>query len=340
MRALSHVVGAGVLYVATATVANAAPSDTLAAAQSLAAAEQRLGGGHPDLLTSLGRLAELRFRDGETGEALSLRRRGLKIAVAAFGSDSLPAADAMTALASVYIDLRRYLDAEPLLIIAGSVITDRGAAGPVMASVLSDLARIALARGERHLARQRVEEAISLDEKNPCDDRSRSLRALGAVLAAERRYDDSARVLREALACDREAGDEPAAARSLAQLANTLLRQKRPAQALPLIEEAAEIDQRRLGATHPMIVDDLYTLGLVYLDVKRAPDAQKALQAALNLLGRAPGRDRPRIAYIQLALARAVHDQGRQQEAAALFAAARRVLNTAEEQEHEREREA
>ena len=340
MRSVCCVIGTVVFCFVTSNASGGLRGDTLTSAQSLAAAEQRLGTTHPDLLAILGPLAELRFRDAEITEAVALRRRSLKIAVDAFGSDSAPAAEAMAALASVYIDLRQYFDAEPLLITADNVLTDRlGVDDPAMAPVLSGLARIALARGDKDSARNRVDRAVAIDEKTRSEDRSERLRALGAVLAAEERFDESARVVRQALALDREGNDELATARSLSQLSNTFLREKRFSDALPLVEEATAIDQSRLGATHPLIADDFYDLGLIYLETKRAPDAQKVLEAAVNLLNRGAGRSTLRLAYIQLALARAAHEQGRETESATHFAEAQRILTAAEEEGRRRERE-
>src|SRR6266446_9056810 len=201
----------------------------------------------------------------------------------------------------------------------------------------SDL--IALARGDKDSARNLIERAVTIDEKTHSEDRSERLRTLGAVLAAEERFDESARVLRQAVALDREGTDELTTARSLSQLANTFLREKRFSDALPLVEEATAIDQSRLGATHTLIADDFYDLGLIYLETKRAPDAQKALETAASLLNRGAGRDTPRVAYIQLALARAAHEQGREEESSTLFTQAQRILNAAEEEGRKRERE-
>jgi tetratricopeptide (TPR) repeat protein len=341
MRSLCCVIGAVVFcFVTSPHVSGSLHGDTLASAQSLAAAEQRFGTTHPDLLAILGPLAELRFREAEITDALALRRRSLKIAVDAFGSGSAPAAEAMVALASMYIDLRQYFDAEPLLITADNVLTDRlGAEDPAMAPALSGLARIALARGDKDSARNLIERAVTIDEKSHSEDRSERLHTLGAVLAAEERFDESARVLRQALALDREDMDELATARGLSQLANTFLREKRFSDALPLVEEATAVDQSKLGATHPFIADDFYGLGLIYLETKRAPDAQKVLEAAVNLLNRGAGRGTLRLAYIQLALARAAHEQGRETESATLFAEAQRILTAAEEEGRRRERE-
>ncbi|MGA8382200.1 MAG: hypothetical protein WB710_13845, partial [Stellaceae bacterium] len=120
-------------------------AESAALERSLAAAEARLGPANPNLLPILAPLAQLRFEDADIAGAIALRRRSLKIALVAYGSASVRAAEATAALARLYIDLCRYLDAEPLAIAAGGVLTaELGAENPEMAAVLADRARIAL----------------------------------------------------------------------------------------------------------------------------------------------------------------------------------------------------
>jgi tetratricopeptide (TPR) repeat protein len=319
--------------------ASAQPDRSAVLAQSLAAAEQRLGPGNPNLLPILAPLAQLRFEGADITEATALRRRALKIAVAAYGSFSVPAAEAMASLARLYIDLRRYLDAEPLVIAAGNVLSARlGAEDGAVAAVLADQARIALARGDKNHARKWADQAVAIDDRvggAPSTDR---LRVLGAVLAAEERFEDSDRILRQALALDRAADNQLAAARSLTQLANAYIRQKRFAEALPLVEEATMIDQRRLGAAHPLIAEDFHDLGLIYLATGRPTDATKAFHTAIDVLDHGAGRGTPTLAYVELDLARAEHTLGHEEKAQSLFRDARRILNTAEDEERERQR--
>ena len=315
--------------------------DTSAAlTRSLAAAEERLGPVDPNLLPILAPLAQLRFEDADIAQATALRRRALKIAIAAYGSFSVPAAEAMAALARLYIDLRRYLDAEPLAIAAGNVLSARlGAEAPAMAAVLAEQARIALARGEKSRAQNWAEAAVAIDAKVGGAPHSDRLRVLGAVLAAEGRFDDSERILRRALAQDRAGGDQIATARSLAQLATAYIRQKRFSEALPLAEEATLIDQRRLGATHPLIAEDFHDLGLIFLATNRTADAAMSFRTAIGVLSRGAGRGTPAFAYIELDLARAEHALGREDKAQSLFRDAHRILNTAEDEERERQRQ-
>ena len=313
--------------------------------RSLATAERRVGPTAPALLPILAPLAQLRFEHAELADATALRRRSLKIAIAAYGTGSVPAAEAMAALARLYIELRRYLDAEPLALAAANILRTRGGEGdpalaPLLASVLADEARIALARGEPARAQSFAESAIGIDKRNRVAPRSDRLRVLGAALAAEERFDDSERMLRQALALDRARGDRLATARSLAQLGKAYLRQKRFAQALPPIEEATWIDQSLLGATHPLIAEDFHDLGLVYLGTDRPADAVKALRTAKDLLERGAGQDTPTLAYVEIDLAHAEHALGHDDKAQSLFGSARRILNAAEDEEHRRQRQA
>jgi len=154
---------------------------------------------------------------------------------------------------------------------------------------------------------------------------------------ATARYRDWKRgLVNEALAQDREHhGPEGIdTARCLAQLANAELRAHRFAEALPLIQHAAAIDQARLGPAHPFIADDLLDLGLVYDGLKQTEKARRAFAAAIDVLERGIGRDTPRVAYVELELARLDRQDGKDTEAEAAFKDARRILHKAEDEEH------
>ncbi len=310
----------------------------------LAAVEAKDGNASPDLLPAIARLAEARRRDGALDAAAALRRRALTIALAAFGCDSPQAAKAMAALALLDIDRRRYLDAEPLLIIADRVLSRRAddndaSRGPIFAG----LARIAQGRGDTRSAEAWATRAVALARRDPESSSTEPLRALGAALTAEKRFDTAERVLRAALAQDRSRSGGAGAlatARSLSQLANLYLRWDRASEALPLIEQATAIDQAQLGPTHPLIADDLHDLGLVYAALKRNDMARRAFEDAIGVLERGCGRDTPRVAYAELELSRLYRLRGDKAAAEAAFRDARRILNKAEAEEQRRERDA
>ncbi len=343
MRGITGFAAALSLLTALHAGARASPvgEQSAALSRSLATAEHRLGRSAPQLLPILAPLAQLRFEQGEFAEATALRRRALKIAIAAYGSASVPSAEAMAGLARLYIAQRRYLDAEPLVIAAANVLRDRlGKASPALAAVAADRARIALARGDDDAARNWAEQAIAIDKQDGGAPHGDRLRVQGEVLVAEGAFADGERALREALALDRAAGDRLATARDLAGLGNAYLRQQRFSDALPAIEEAAWIDQGHLGAAHPLVAEDFHTLGQAYLALDRPADAAKALHTAIDVLERGAGRDTPALAYTELDLARAEHALGHDDKAEALFNNARRVLNGAEDEERDRQRQA
>jgi hypothetical protein len=332
------------LVAAAAAPSRAAADDGAIArlTRALAAGEADDGGTSPYLLPVIEELAQAHWRDGALGEAAALRRRALDIALAAFGCDSASAAQAMAALALVDIERRRYLDAEPLLIVAERVLADRVAADhPAMATISAGLARIALARGDTKPAEAWATAALAIARRNPHGRSAEPLRALGAVLAAEQRFEEAERVLTEAVAQDKKqhgAGGVDTA-RSLSQLANLYLRQNRAGDALPLLEEAAAIDQTRLGPTHPVIADDLHDLGLAYAALHRLEEARAAFTAAIDVLEHGAGNETPRVAYAELELSRLYRQEGNDAAADAAFKDARRILNKAEAEEHKRERE-
>ena len=323
--------------------AGAADGRTIAGlSRALAIAESRSGAASPHLLPLLERLAVAQVEGGALNEAIASRRRALKIAVAAYGSASPNAANAMIALADLGILQHQYVDAEPLLIVATDVLEDRRGGDPAaLATSLAALARIALARGELALAERRAGRANAMLLGTPAMRSSEPMRVLGAVYAAEDRFDEGERLLRAALARDRSKSGETGveAARSLAQLANLLLRARRFSEALPAIEQAIAIDQAHLGETHPLIADDFADLGLIYAGLGRDTDAAVALAYAIDLLNRGAGEGTSRVAYAELQLAGVLRRLGKTEAADAAVKDAKEILRDAEEDERLRERQ-
>jgi tetratricopeptide (TPR) repeat protein len=329
----------GTILAAPAVALTADGDSAAAPAQALAEAEARVGASNPTLLPLLDRLAARRFRDGDLAEAAELRRRALRLAIARDGTASPAAAQAMIALAETDLARQNYLDAEPLLIMARNILVEGGAPDDArLVPVLDGLARLARSRGDNAAAERWAQTAAALGGDAPA---SSSLRALGAALAVEERWGEAERVLRQALERDRaEAGDDGLpTARSLSQLANLYLREKQFAQALRLIEEAAEIDARLLGPRHPFIADDFYDLGLAYAGLKRTGAAERAFLVCLRLLQRGGNLRTPRAAYVQIELARILRSRGDADDAGTAERNARRILRAADQAERRRERE-
>jgi hypothetical protein len=310
--------------------------------KSLAVAESRSGAASPLLLPLLDRLAGAQFDDGALAEAAASRRRVLKIAQRAYGPDSPNAAGAMVALANVEMLRQRYVAAEQLLMTAVPMLeAHRGADNPALAAPLAALARIAVARGDLTAAEDWAGHANIIALRHPQAASNEPLRALGAVYAAEQRFNEGERVLRAAIARDRQAhgSNSLETARSLAQLANLQLRGQRCDQALPLIEEAIAIDQQRLGANHPLIADDFADLGLIYAGLGRDGAASDALYFAIDLLENGSSEESTRLGYAELEIAPILRRLGQKEDAETALKDGKRIVDAAEEDERQRERQ-
>jgi tetratricopeptide (TPR) repeat protein len=315
---------------------------TEALRRALANEEANQGPTSPYLLPVLEQLAQARWRDGDLAESVSLRHRALDIAIGAFGAGSASAAEAMTALAQADIARRRYLDAEPLLIAAGNVLTDSVASDhPALSAVFAALARIALARGDIPAAEPWGERAVAIAGKNPHQRATEPLLALAAIRAGQERFAESEKLIADALSRDREhyGPEGPAVARDLSQLGNLYLRQKRYDDARSLLEQATAIDQHALAPTHPLIADDFYDLGLVFDAMKRPDQARKSLALAVKLLECGTEEDSLRLAYAERELARVLRVAGKTAEADAASAESKRLLDKAGDEERDRERQ-
>ena len=308
--------------------------------RALAIEEARNGDASPHLLPLLERLASVQFDDGALSDAAYSRRRALHIALRAYGGMSLNTANAMVALADVQILRDRYVEAEPLLITALPMLEAKyGSENPALIGPLAALARIALARGDIPAAEAWAGRANAIALRYPKASSTEPLRVLGAVYAAELRYDEGERVLRAAVARDqqRHGTDNPETARSLAQLANLLLRARRFEPALPLIEQAIAIDQEHLGSTHPLIADDFADLGMIYGGLGRDDAAADALGFAVDLLTRGASQESPRLAYAELELAGVLRRLGENEDADAAFKDGKHILDKTADDERKQE---
>jgi tetratricopeptide (TPR) repeat protein len=310
--------------------------------KSLAVEESRSGDASPHLLPLLERLAGAQIDDGALAQAADSRRRALKIELRTYGGDSINAAQAMIALARVEVLRQNYAEAEPLLVSALPVLKMRfGEESPVLIEPLAALARIALARGDLQAAESWVHQSQAIAARRPASTSTEPLRVLGAIDAAEQRFDDGEKVLRDAIARDRQyhGADSLEMARSLAQLANVLLRAQHFDKALPLIEQAIAIDQDKLGETHPLIADDYADLGLIYAGLGRDDAAGDALYFAIDLLESGSNEESARLGYAELEIAPILRRLGQTEDADAAFKDAKHILDKAADDERQRERQ-
>ena len=342
-RAAGIAIYLGLMLAGTGSAAGADPSSAMIAGirRALAAEAAQEGADSPYLLPLLEQLAAAQFREGDLAEATEAHRRMLKIAIAAFGTEATTTAEAMTSLAAIEIERQRYFDAEPLLIVARNILTAQlGAESQALIPVLTGLARIALARGEVAVAKVDAERAAGLMAANKFPRSSEPLRVLGAVYAAERRFEAGIAELKQAIAFDRAKPDPDniETARSLAELGDLYLRAGEYTEALAHLEEAAAIDQERLGPYHPVLADDFHDIAIAYDGLKEPGRARDILLAAINVLEHGSGKNSPRLAFALLELSRVYRQLHKDAAADAAFARARSLLDAAEDEDRRRER--
>jgi len=344
VRAVVIAVGLCLALAGAARAADPAPDAAIIEIKrAIADAVQREGAASPALPPLYGRLARLQFTAGDLDAATAARRRNLTVALHLIGGESLGTAEAMIALADAELDQLHYFDAEGMLIIAGNIIEAApGADAAAQVPVLAGLARISMARGDLAKAEAQARRAVVLRARNPHPRSSEALRVLGAVLAGERKFDEGAAILKQAVAFDRaqHGADDPETARSLSQLGNLYLRADRFAEALRPLEEAAAIDQARLVPNHPFIADDLHDIAIADERLKREHLAHRLLTAALALLRGGSEPNHTRVALCELDLSRIDRALGDSAAADAAFLRARRLLDAAQKEEHNRERHA
>ena len=92
------------------------------------------------------------------------------------------------------------------------------------------------------------------------------------------------------------------------------------------------------GASGPLYGTLFMSLGKTLEDEVTCEQVANAFAAAIEVLERGAGRDTPRVAYVELELARLDRQDGKETEAEAAFKDARRILHKAEDEEHQRER--
>ena len=320
-----------------AGAANFGRADRLAEAFGTAQVTEDADG--PALLSQLDATAHTLWRAGDLAQETALRQRALQIALVAFGPELLATAQAITALALAHIDRRRWLDAEPLLILAARMLPDAHK-DRLGAAIFAGQARVALARGDADAALAFARRAVESARHDPRDASAEPLRALGATLAALERFEEARRAVEEALDIDRRQHGPEAAetARSLSQLGNLYLRWARPEDALMPLQQATAIDQLQLGPAHPFIADDLYDLGIAYDALNRPDRARRMLLAALVVLDHCAGGDTSRAGYAERALSRIEQQLGHSAAAEMAQSEARRILDKAESEERRRER--
>ncbi|HEU4632073.1 MAG TPA: serine/threonine-protein kinase [Gemmatimonadaceae bacterium] len=251
--------------------------------RALAIRRQVLGDEHPDVATSLLRLAEVAGSDHTDPSTVSLLRQALEIRRRHYGEDDPRTSDARYALVSALHMAGDYEGARPLF--------DEWMASTVRHPPPATPARAA------------------------------QLAALVPVLQYSRRLDDAERLARQALAMDRalygERSHRVAADRML--LGGILSDAKHPAEAEAELRAAVAILRASYPDGHPELANALRDLGGHLQAMHRWADAEPVWRQAIQLYRRFFGEGSLHVASATVHLGYAVYRQGRASDGIALL---------------------
>lgn len=194
--------------------------------QALAFCEKNLGAYHMYTAVSLANLAEIYRAQGEYGQAEQLHRRALEIREQTLGAEHPHTAKSLNWLAEIYLTQHKYTEC-------------------------AELALQALTNWEKALGPEHNSVAIGLDTL------ARLRRAQGDLVEAEVLATRALAIFQKLW------GNDSRVAASLNTLAEILYEQKRYDQAAELLQQALHIQEQTLGMEHPQVARSLYNLALL-----------------------------------------------------------------------------
>jgi CHAT domain-containing protein/Tfp pilus assembly protein PilF len=200
-------------------------------------------------------------------------------------------------LASLYTDMGRYAEAEPLSRQAAAIVGKAlGDSHPDYATHLMGLAALYLAMGRYDQAEPLLRQALEIRKKALGDQHpayAEGLYGLAKLYYSMGQYKKAEPLYRQSLEIDRKVLGEthPNYATSLNDLAMLYYSMGRYEQAEPLYRKALEIRKKALGETHPNYAASLNNLALVYDSTGRYEQAEPLLRQALEIERKALGEE-------------------------------------------------
>ena len=286
--------------------------DQIVSAVSLSEAD----GPRSVYLGALTELAQLELLLARDEQALVLADQALALVRA-----ELPAGDpqwlaALTVKASVLQMLRRYPEAEALLLEAvnqsegaeaNAAIDERLAALRILAQVHSDDFQFDRAI-ERY--RQVLDETLAWDDPRARPSEISTLNDLAVTYLRQQRYAEAEPLLRRALSLGEAlyGPDHPANLPAVSNLAGSLRQQGRPQDALPYYERARSSAHALNGAEHPQALSTDYNLANCLRDLGRTGEALVLHRSVLERAERLTPDNRFVLGMYQLGLGRSALD--------------------------------
>lgn len=253
---------------------------------SLAILEDVRGPDHPDLVSSLNKLALVHWSLGDFAAARPLFERAIAITEQESGESS---PGMLTNLAIVLEQTGDYEGARRRYNQALAMQEERlGPDSEGVARILNNLGILLKRTGNYDGAQRHYERALAIWEQALGPDHPEVASVLNnlAVLHGVTGNSDLVTELNERVLAIREKAfgpDHPDVATSLNNLAYTHLRKEDYEAARPLLERALAIRSKVLVPDHPHLASTLFNLGILYRDTGDHERALPALQRALSI---------------------------------------------------------
>uniref|UniRef100_A0A3B4YDE7 Nephrocystin-3 n=1 Tax=Seriola lalandi dorsalis TaxID=1841481 RepID=A0A3B4YDE7_SERLL len=250
-------------------------------------------------------------------------QRSLEIRETALDPDHPSVARSLHQLAGVYVQWKKYGNAEQLYKQALEI--SENAYGAEHASVARELESLAMLYQKQNNAakvfltrslemRQRV-----LGPDHP--DCAQSLNNLAALHTERREYETAEDMYERALDIRKKAlsPDHPSLAYTLKHLAMLYKRRGKLEKAVPLYELSLEIREKSFGPKHPSVATALVNLAVIYCQLKKHNDALPLYERALKVYEDSLGRSHPRVGETLKNLAVLSYEEGDFEKAAELY---------------------
>ncbi len=253
--------------------------------ESLATRRRMFPGDHPEVASSLNRLAVVHALSGDYAAAEPLFREALAIRERLYGGDHPAVISSLSNLALLLHDRGDYATAEPLY--RRALELDRMHPEPDSAAAVN-LGLLLIDRGDYVTAEALVRPALAAirsqrGKHHP--EIARTLGYLGMALQGQRRWNEAERSFRSALAVDQvlQSGIHPDLGRDLHLLGALLLDKGDLRAAGPPLDRAAAIREQLLPPAHPELAATWECQGRLALARGKPSD----LAVAEDRLGRA-----------------------------------------------------
>lgn len=293
--------------------------------QARATQTARLGADHPDTLSTLNRLANVRKTAGRVDEAISMLEQLRDTYLPLVGAEHPGMLATLSNLAGAYREAGRLNEAIPLLEQIRDLEAKRSGAGSD--AYFDALGSLAIAYHDAG----RFPEAIDLHlrvldhELKTLGERHADVlvtrQSLAITYRQAGRLSDAIALLekvREAQVV-RLGPEHFETLTTMANLAGAYQEARRLPESIALFEQVRDVLSARLGPDHPRVLGTLANLAFVYQDAGRLPEAIAALEHSHRAFVAKLGPAHPSSIATMQNLALAYQDAGRSAEAIALF---------------------